>query len=266
MRMFVHGKAQTLLTMLFGFGFAAQLLRAQARDDRVVPLYLRRLVTLLVIGWLHVAAARVGRRDVGLRARRLLPARVPARLEHDARDRRARLRDRAEHHLRVSERAARGPRAAVRSAARVRTSTKFADTVHGGDRLAISKLNAVMGSLWTLGGDVLWYVPWLLGRFLLGYVVGAKRWFEGPRIAVFRKMLVVGVLVALPGLAIQILHIAEVLDPRKPGIAMKAVIAVVEELRLLGQVATYVAIVVMLMQRATWRTVLGILAPVGGCR
>ena len=40
-------------------------------------------------------------------------------------------------------------------------------------------------------------------------------------------------------------------------------VAVVAQLGLLGQVAMYVAIVVMLMQRPRWRTVLGVLAPVG---
>ena len=54
MQLFVEGRAQTLLTMLFGFGFAAQLLRAEARGERVMPVYLRRIVALFAIGWCHV--------------------------------------------------------------------------------------------------------------------------------------------------------------------------------------------------------------------
>lgn len=50
----VESKAQTLLTFLFGFGFAAQLLRAQARNEPVMGVYLRRLFVLLGIGVLHV--------------------------------------------------------------------------------------------------------------------------------------------------------------------------------------------------------------------
>ena len=37
MQLFVEGRAQTLLTLLFGFGFAAQLLRAEARGEGVMP-------------------------------------------------------------------------------------------------------------------------------------------------------------------------------------------------------------------------------------
>lgn len=50
----VHSKAQTLLTFLFGLGFAMQLLRADERDEPVTGLYLRRLAALLVFGALHV--------------------------------------------------------------------------------------------------------------------------------------------------------------------------------------------------------------------
>src|SRR5690349_17418991 len=50
----VQSKAQTLLTFLFGFGFAAQLLRAQARGEPVLGLYVRRMVVLLGFGLLHV--------------------------------------------------------------------------------------------------------------------------------------------------------------------------------------------------------------------
>src|SRR5262245_34481921 len=54
MTIVVHSKAQTLLTLLFGFGFAVQLLRAEERGQPVVGLYVRRLVALFVLGALHV--------------------------------------------------------------------------------------------------------------------------------------------------------------------------------------------------------------------
>src|SRR5688572_11466944 len=50
----VQSKAQTLLTFLFGFGFAAQLLRAQERGQPVLALYARRMLVLLGFGILHV--------------------------------------------------------------------------------------------------------------------------------------------------------------------------------------------------------------------
>ena len=52
---------------------------------------------------------------------------------------------------------------------------QFVGAARGDDWLAMPEVNATMGALWMLGGNVLWYAPWLLGRFLIGYVVGAKR-------------------------------------------------------------------------------------------
>jgi uncharacterized protein len=51
----VDGKAQALFSMLFGFGFALFLERAEARGASGTRLYLRRLLVLAVIGFLHAA-------------------------------------------------------------------------------------------------------------------------------------------------------------------------------------------------------------------
>ncbi len=52
----MEGKAQALFSMLFGFGFAMFLSRAEARGADGMRLYLRRLVILLVIGFAHAIA------------------------------------------------------------------------------------------------------------------------------------------------------------------------------------------------------------------
>jgi uncharacterized protein len=52
-RFFAEGKFYTMFSLLFGFGFAVQMLRAEARGDRFGPRYTRRLLVLLVIGILH---------------------------------------------------------------------------------------------------------------------------------------------------------------------------------------------------------------------
>src|SRR3569833_213716 len=51
---FVESKAQTLLCMLFGFGFAMQLLRAERRGEPVMGVYIRRLLVLFAIGCAHI--------------------------------------------------------------------------------------------------------------------------------------------------------------------------------------------------------------------
>ena len=48
------GKFYTLYSFLFGLGFAVQLLRAEARGARIVPVYVRRLLALWSIGVAHL--------------------------------------------------------------------------------------------------------------------------------------------------------------------------------------------------------------------
>lgn len=50
---FVSGKFYTTFSFLFGLGFALQLLRAQATGRRVVPVYIRRMLALFLIGLGH---------------------------------------------------------------------------------------------------------------------------------------------------------------------------------------------------------------------
>ena len=52
-RFFFETKSWRLFSFLFGFGFALQMLRAEARGVRFVPFYLRRLGVLLIIGAAH---------------------------------------------------------------------------------------------------------------------------------------------------------------------------------------------------------------------
>jgi uncharacterized protein len=49
----VSGNFYTTFSFLFGLGFALQLLRAQSRGQRVVPVYIRRMLMLFLIGLGH---------------------------------------------------------------------------------------------------------------------------------------------------------------------------------------------------------------------
>jgi uncharacterized protein len=49
----VSGKFYTTFSFLFGLGFALQLLRARSRGKRVVPVYVRRMLVLFLIGLGH---------------------------------------------------------------------------------------------------------------------------------------------------------------------------------------------------------------------
>lgn len=265
MALFVHSRAQTLLTLLFGFGFAAQLVRARERGQRVLPIYLRRLGALLAIGWGHVlllswvdvtwgyaltglfllAFVRAGDRTrlIFAAALTILPAAIYA-IPGVSQALHALLFDR--------------PRAAY--------VDDFVAAARSGDRIAIMHAHATLAVLWTLGGGVAWYLPWLLGRFLLGFVAGARRWFDrdgADHRPVFRRLLVAGALGAAIGIALEAVELAGVFTPADHAVPIAMAAAVVAQLALLAQVAMYVAIVVLLMQRPAWRRALVVIAPVG---
>ena len=59
-RFLAEGKFYTMFSFLFGFGLAMQMERAQARGARFVPLYVRRLFVLLLIGAAHALLLWIG--------------------------------------------------------------------------------------------------------------------------------------------------------------------------------------------------------------
>lgn len=264
MQLCVEGRAQTLLTLLFGFGFAAQLLRAEARGERVMPVYLRRIAMLFAIGWCHVLLLWWGDVTWGYAV-----AAVPL-LGFLRTSNRTRV---------IWAAAITLIPAAVYAVAPVWTwiyehmfARGFMDhcadllaAASRGDRIEILEQNATMAIVW-ISGSLASYPLWLLGRFLLGYVAGAQRWFErdgADRMPMFRRMAMAGALAALPHLALTALAMLDVLELGAHGPAGRVLWALTDQIGVLGQTAMYVAIVVLLMQRATWRRLLMILAPVG---
>lgn len=59
-RWLAEGKFYSLFSLLFGLGFTLQMMRAEAKGRRFVPVYLRRSLVLLVIGLLHAVFIWVG--------------------------------------------------------------------------------------------------------------------------------------------------------------------------------------------------------------
>ncbi len=53
LQFFFQAKFYSLFSLLFGWGMATQLERAETRGSRFVPYYLRRTFILLVIGLIH---------------------------------------------------------------------------------------------------------------------------------------------------------------------------------------------------------------------
>lgn len=262
---FVESKAQTLLCMLFGFGFAMQLLRAERRGEPVMGIYLRRLVVLFAIGWAHVLLLWWG--DVawgyalggfGLLAfqrasdrTRLVAALVLAFVPVIV----WQLPGMAERLLQV-----------VMSPADFGAAIdRIAQVIHSPSRAHLSWEHARFALIWD-AQVWSWYFFWILGRFLLGYTVGRQRWFErdgADHLPAFRKLLWWGLAAAALGTAQIVAHDLRLL-PRVHGSAPLAIVyAVVGQLDYFGMAFVYVAGVVLLVQRPRWRRVLAVIAPVG---
>lgn len=264
MNLVVEGRGQTLLTFLFGFGFAAQMLRAEARGEPVLPLYARRLAALFVIGWCHVLLlwfgdVTWGYAVVGVPLLLFLRTTTTTRLIWAA----ALILVPS-----IAMAAIPGSWDAVRSFVLPRSFDAYAKELvaasAAGQHLALAPHNAMMAFAWPAAAAIQ-YPCWLLGRFVLGLVAGAQRWFErdgADHLPMFRRMLVIGALGALPSLVVQILGGLHVVNlwtvPGGP-----ILVTALREIGTVAQVAFYIAGVVLLMQRAGWRRVLAILAPVG---
>src|SRR5690242_16836729 len=52
-RFFFEQKSWRLFSLLFGFGFALQFVRASERGSRFLPMYIRRLIILLGFGFIN---------------------------------------------------------------------------------------------------------------------------------------------------------------------------------------------------------------------
>ena len=260
----ISARSITLLTFVFGLGFAIQLMRADSRGENGGALFLRRLAVLLAIGACHLllwwgdiastyavlgvallAFRRVS--DRGLLAWALALLFVP----------------RLVMSMPVIATAVHAamPHPADPSA----FDAQFRAAVLGHDypALVIAHLRKF---LYFFSSVVVWYVPWLLGRFLLGYYAGRRRLFErdgAAHLALFRRLLVWGLGCAAAGAPVIVLARTGALTPSAVPLPVQLGLVALIELALLGLAAAYAAAIVLLMQRPGPRRWLLVLAPVG---
>jgi uncharacterized protein len=270
----VFGKFITLFAFLFGLGFAVQMGRAEQRGASIVPLYARRMGVLLGIGLTHLfllwfgdiltAYAVLGFGLLLFRGRTnktvliwsvalillapLFTMAIP------------RLQE-----LFASTEAAEAMAKAAREkneALKLMVLTAFRD----GNYLDVVRANALFYKDFIEG--VLFSLPAILGRFLLGVLAGRSRIFHEPsqHLPFFRKMLLWGLVAGVIGngtnTVLGVLFLKKVLNPDTMPwlpIAMSPVRQFAE----VGLAAFYVAAITLLFQRATWQRLISVLAPVG---
>jgi uncharacterized protein len=266
----VQSKAQTLLTFLFGFGFAAQLLRGRERGQPVVGLYVRRMLALAAFGALHIALLwwgdvlwtyavagfwllaflRVSNRTRLIAAGLLIF--IPGAIMSVPG-----MHERASALLYPPD-------------AWKIYSERLLAAIRGSDHAAVLWEQIRFFPLFSAGG-IYSYEPWLVGRFLLGYVVGAKGWFArdgADHLPAFRRILYVGLAFGAIGLTMNVLGMLGITrggGPRggEPSAARSIALTFCREFDYLGLAAVYLAGTVLLFQRPGARRLLRLLAPAG---
>jgi uncharacterized protein len=263
-KLFLHGKAMTLLTFLFGLGFALQLSRAQERGQDIRGTYARRLLVLLFIGLCHTVLwwgdvtshyALLGFVLIAFRSCRprtllawaavlvIVPQLVMALPGVTPAVRLALGQPASEDSLReVVVAAVRGPDFGAATIAQLRHYASYLAQIVG------------------------WYPAWILGRFLIGYYAGVRGLLDGDGAAhlpLFRRLLLWGAAIGIVTSAIGfVLHSSFMARYELLPAGQLASLAVTEA-SVLAVTAAYVALAVLLMQRPAWRRVLVIVAPIG---
>lgn len=261
----VAGKAQALFSMLFGFGFAIFLERADARGADGVRLYLRRLTVLLVIGLVHVLFVFFG--DI-LHAYALmgfvlaLTRRLPSRLLLGAGAALC-LFAFVPMTLHLAWQAAATGEAPPLAQAMEAGMARRYDVFLGADPVAyVRELFRAMGDEWLLSVFAWSYFAMVLGRFLLGAWLFRQGWMQraGDHLAGFRRwaprLLLLGLALAFAD------ALTGWLDPELAP-AGEAAADALQGAAQLTLALGYGATLVVLLQGERWRRALSGLGEVG---
>lgn len=261
---FISRKSQTLLTCLFGLGFAVQLVRAEKRGERVNGSYLRRLAVLMLIGACHAGFVWWG--DVvwgyALTGGALLLFR--------------RKSDRAlllwalalvfvpKFVSLIPAVASFLERNLPSPADPAAFDANLLAACRGSDYPQLVRMQSTRSFLffWSHAPE---YVPWMIGHFLLGYVAGRSRVLESvaSHAPLWRKCLVGGGVIGLVGGAISAFKQHWVRHGGTLSTGWKVALVVPEEVGILAMALAYVAALALLMNRPAWQARLTVLAPAG---
>ena len=261
----MEGKAQALFSMLFGFGFAMFLSRAEARGADGMKLYLRRLTILLVIGFVHALAIFFG--DIlhiyALAAFILiLFRRAPDRLLLISGLALSLLAGLVMTlHLAWAE-AATGTTPALITAMDAGLERRWIAFMAGDYPAYVWELVRAMGAEWFLSVFAWSYIGTVLGRFLLGSWLFRKDWLLRPAKYApgFRRWaprLIGG------GLVLSLADVGIGASGFEPGVAGQVALEILHRAGQLTLALGYGAGLVVLMQGAVGRRLLSGLGDVG---
>ena len=256
----VEWKFYTIFSFLFGLGFALQLIRAESRGARILPVYARRLGILFVIGALHaclvwsgdvlnvyaalgfvmIAFRRVAPRAL-LVTGLLLAVGVPAVVMTRQDLRRARAPEAA---------AATDLREEAKREARLRELTVGPHPWRSLVEENVSKATGFWRSRFARQ-----FLPSIFGKFLLGFYVGRLRILEdvSEHRRWLRRLLWGGLLVGAPATAFWVAtRVFADLGRLSPISAWGAWANVPRHVGIVGLAGFYVAAIVLLLERPGW--------------
>ncbi|MFT3691781.1 MAG: DUF418 domain-containing protein [Kofleriaceae bacterium] len=254
----VQSKAQTLLTFLFGFGFANQIVRASGASywRRVLALFGFGLahVTLLWWGdvlWTYAVAApflllfvRVSNRTrVIVGGIFIFVGTAMFREEHMARFLMGLVYDPDRHDY----------------ATPLSMAIQFG--THTQTMIEQIKYTPIFSIAFFPA-----YVMWILGNFLLGYAAGTAKLFErdgADHLPVFRRIFWIGFALGIGATAFEVLNMTGVIATWRYEEPLALVFSGITALNYCGLALLFAASVVLLAQRPFWRRVFQIVAPVG---
>ena len=264
---FVDWKFYTLFSFLFGLSFSLQLTRGERRSAPWLPGYRRRLSILFGLGVLHAYALWYGdilhhyallgfglilvrrwsdRWLLGLGA--ALGVAVPAAV--------------------VMATPLLGPvdaGAGTDPAELQMVSARFQAFSSGSYSAALRENARYALGFWT-SGFALHFLPAILGKFLLGFYAGRRRLLEEPEshMLLFRRLLTWGLVFGAAG---NVLWVVSTALTRSGRVAPSAPWVLASQpviyLGLAALAAFYLSAIVLLWQRAAWRSRLQHLAPLG---
>ncbi len=259
---FIHGRFQTLLAMLFGLGFGMQLARAEARGASGATPYARRMAALFALGWCHVLLLWWGDVVWGYAIVGMLL------LLFRRRSPRALLIWAAILTI-VPRLVTMVPAVGERlDLLRPRDYPAFKaqvlEALRGHDRLLLARRQAEFALAFS-APIVASYFPWLLGRYLIGHAAAERGILRDPaaHLGFFRRLLGLGAALGLGGSAVMAVMVARQRQGWKPALGLEMALTVLEETGTLAMACAYAAAIVLLMERPAWRRALSALAPMG---
>ena len=272
-RFFIDKKFIMLFSLLFGFGFAVQVMRAEEKGSNFAVFYSRRQLILLFLGVVHLLLLWHG--DIlhvyalcslfllpfaCSKGRTLLWTAIAASILSIL----AMIMVLGLQALASSMMAVGPADTALVDARRQFHDKVLAAFAHGGYAEMLQWNARQYFAAFFMSLSFLYIVPATVGRFLLGFYAGRRRLFHdaAANVPFFRKLFWWSLPFGLVGGSVLVLvaelRRADILDP-----GSQIVLAIPTEIGSLALCLFYVAALTLLYQRPAWQRRLSVLAPLG---